>query len=243
MVQTHELVSLTPNEKKVLEFIEAFIAKKGMAPTYDEIRKKFDFASFNSVQRYLQQLQDKGYLKIAGRNQKRAIQVLNSADSFRFSRQAHESQTQANGPQTRLQTRLQKRLHTPPGAGDPSSLPLLGRVAAGRPIEALEHNEQISVPKDFVRIPERSFTLRVQGQSMIEDGIFDNDVLVVQEQKTFENGQIAVVEIAGEATVKRVYRKSERVELRPSNAEMKSQWVNAQDVVVRGIVVGLLRKF
>lgn len=123
-------------------------------------------------------------------------------------------------------------------------LPLLGRVAAGRPIEALEDaGSTIAVPEEFLR-GGNTYALRVVGESMIDDGILDGDYLVVEERPVPENGETVVAVIDGEATVKRFYReKGSRVRLQPANQNMRPILVSAKDVAVRGVVVAVLRKY
>lgn len=129
------------------------------------------------------------------------------------------------------------------GARAAVELPLLGRVAAGRPIEALETADTIAVPEEFIR-RQNTYVLRVTGNSMIEDGIRDGDYVVVEERKTAENGETVVATIDGEATVKRFYlEKSGRVRLQPANEEMEPIFAKAKDVDIRGVVVALMRKY
>ncbi|WP_374021183.1 transcriptional repressor LexA [Bdellovibrio bacteriovorus] len=124
-------------------------------------------------------------------------------------------------------------------------------MAAGQPIEAIKHDEFVDVPPSMIRNPSKSFALKVQGDSMIEDGIFDEDIILVQKQDSASNGDIVVATVENEATVKRIYVRarpdsgsSEKlVELRPSNSTMKSMWYSPEEVEIRGIVVGLIRKF
>lgn len=234
---------LSPKEKAVLEFVENFITHKGYAPAFLEIKEHFGFASFNSVQRYLKQLHSKGYIHIPGGNQKRAISVLQPADAAKMALK-HELSLKQNKHAVPNKSPLREKAHE-----EVIHLPLLGKVAAGIPIEELNHDETIVVPLNLVRDPSRSFTLQVKGQSMIDDGIFDGDILVVQEQKTARNGEIAVADVNNEATVKRFYLHSSakmvtpQVELRPANPDMESMWYSPDEITIRGIVVGLLRKF
>jgi repressor LexA len=130
--------------------------------------------------------------------------------------------------------------------GKPSAaveLPLLGRVAAGQPIEALESADAIAVPAEFVR-RESTFVLRVVGSSMVGDGILDGDYIVVEGRPTAENGETVVATISGEATVKRFYReRSGRIRLQPANETMQPLVLREKDVEVRGVVVAVLRKY
>jgi repressor LexA len=229
--------SLTLKEKNVLEFLEIYIQKNGISPSYQEICDHFGFASFNSVQRYLKQLESKSYIHIPWGNQKRAISLLKPSSALQNAaediRKENES-SMASGSGVEL-----------------FALPLLGRVAAGAPIEAFEHDEFIDVPSSLVRDATRTYALRVQGQSMIEDGILDGDVILVQKQTHASNGEIVVAMVNEEATVKRFYSHLKKkdadvekmVELRPANATMSSFWYSRGDVQIRGIVVGLIRKF
>ena len=122
-------------------------------------------------------------------------------------------------------------------------LPLLGRVAAGRPIEALEAADVIAVPEEFIR-RESTFVLRVVGDSMVGDGILDGDYIVVEGRPTAENGETVVATINGEATVKRFYRdRPGRIRLQPANDSMQPLLVPEKDAEIRGIVVAVLRKY
>ena len=123
-----------------------------------------------------------------------------------------------------------------------SQIPLLGRVAAGVPIEALEDRDTVEVPESFLGTGEH-FALRVGGNSMVEDGIHDGDLIILRKQDRAENGQTVVALIEGEATVKRLYHRGSCVELHPANVQMKPLIVDAKTVTVQGVVVGLIRKY
>ncbi len=124
-------------------------------------------------------------------------------------------------------------------------LPLLGAVAAGLPIEAIQDRESLAVPADMVRSGKENFVLRVQGDSMIEEQIRDGDYIVVSAQPTASDGDVVVALVGGDsATVKKLYREpGNRVRLQPANASMEPLVVNAGEVVVQGVVVGLIRRF
>ncbi|MNJ91393.1 LexA repressor [compost metagenome] len=232
MTKKTPLPPLTPKEKSVLEYIEHHLMSSGVSPSYQEIKDHFGLASFNSVQNYLKQLTNKGYIANP-QNQKRAIQVIHSASAVQEQLQSKQVSTTTGSSRTQLLQAREEIL----------SLPLLGKVAAGQPIEALTHDEFIDVPPSMVRNPSKSFALKVQGESMIEDGIHDGDVILIQKQNSANNGDIIVATVDNEATVKRFYLKSNQVELRPSNSTMKSMWFSPDQVDIRGIVVGLIRKF
>ncbi len=122
-------------------------------------------------------------------------------------------------------------------------LPLLGRVAAGQPIEALETADSLAVPEAFIR-RQNTFVLRVVGRSMVNDGILDGDYIVVEERPTAENGETVVAMLHGEATVKRFYREpSGKIRLQPANDGMEPIIARARDVEIRGVMVAVLRKY
>jgi len=234
-----EPLPLTEKEKLVLEFIESQQAMAGLSPSYQEIRDHFGFASFNSVQNYLKQLMSKGYIQIAN-NHKRAIQILHTSQAVQQVVQSKVSPHKAGPSRASL---LQK----PAEREEVLALPLLGSVAAGAPIEAFEHDESVPIPESLLRNPAKSYALRVKGQSMIEDGIFDGDLILVQKQSSASNGEIVVATIDNESTVKRFFLKNspegKTVELRPANPAMQSMWYSPDQVHIQGIVVALIRKF
>lgn len=273
------LTPLTPKEKTVLEFLEMYARLNGFAPTYQEICKHFGFASFNSAQRYLKQLEAKEYISLGGANQKRAISLLQSASAYQA--QIEDRERRGDLVASPASSTLSSSISSPgetynTASADAFQIPMLGRVAAGAPLEAYDHDEFIDVPASLVKNPDRTYALRVQGQSMIEDGIFEGDVILVQRQSQAENGEIVVAVVPSEvgteeATVKRFYwhKKSseggsksdtlksslsksnaklnsksvQQIELRPANSTMTSFWYEPGDVQIRGIVVGLIRRF
>jgi len=120
-------------------------------------------------------------------------------------------------------------------------LPLVGTVAAGKPIEAIETPDSIEVPASMVG-PGENFVLRVKGDSMVGDGILDGDFVVVRKQATADSGQTVVALIRGEATVKRLQRKGQRIELHPANPAMAPIVVEDEESFrIEGVVVGVIR--
>jgi len=204
-------VHLTEKQKAVYQFIKAYIEKREIAPSYEEIRRHFGFRSYHSVQKYLQQLERKGYIVHPGWNLKRAIRIVE---------------------------------HGAPAV----TLPLVGVIAAGEPIEAIEQRETIDVPESLLGRRGEHYALRVKGDSMIGDGIYDGDLVIVREQPDAQNGQVVVALLEGEATVKRFFKKGNRVELRPANPRLKPLVVKGlpgqgDDFRIQGVVVALIRQF
>lgn len=230
MCMKKSLLPLTQKERSVLEFIEKELKETGISPSYQEICDHFGFASFNSVQNYLKQLTQKGYVETS-QNQKRAINVLHSAQDF--------------------QKNLEQRLGPSENHQQTTAIPFLGRVAAGAPIERFEDNEFIHVPSEFVKLHGQYFALKVEGDSMIDEGIFDGDYLVILSQKNAKDGDLVVASIEQESTVKRFFHKKnptstsheKQIELRPANPRLKSMWYHPQNVEIKGLVKALFRKY
>ena len=237
--KNNDISPLTENEKKVLGFIESELIRTGLSPSYQEICTEFGFASYNSVQNYVKQLTKKGYIKVHP-NQKRGLEVVRSATAIQSQVLNKVSATTGSSKDMLLQAPLGIR-----------PIPLLGRVAAGSPIERTVDNESLDVPPSLMKDPDQSFALQVEGQSMIEEGIHDGDWIVVLKKEAAKNGDLVVAVVDGdagqEATVKRIYYHpknvvEKKVELRPSNSQLTSQWYSEPKVQIRGHVTGLLRK-
>ena len=136
------------------------------------------------------------------------------------------------------------KLAPPEDTTEAVELPLLGQVAAGVPIEAVETQDRLAVPVDFVRRPHDTFALRVRGESMIGEGILDGDYVVVESRPTADNGETVVALIDGDATVKKFHREAGgRVRLQPANPDMEPLRVPADQVEVRGVVIAVLRRY
>ena len=226
------LPPLSTKERSVLEFIENELVSKGLSPSYQEICDHFGFASFNSVQNYLKQLSAKGYVELP-QNQKRAIHILHSAKDF----------------SKNLEERL--NIDSDKSESNTTAIPFMGRVAAGLPIERMADNEFINVPSEYLKAPGNYFALKVEGDSMIDEGILDGDYLVVLSQKAAKDGDLVVASIEDESTVKRFFHKKnpnaetneKQIELRPANTKLKSMWYHPQKVDVKGLVKALFRKY
>ena len=131
------------------------------------------------------------------------------------------------------------------GANSALDLPLLGNVAAGLPIEAIEQRESLSPPADMIRKGRDNFVLRVEGDSMIDEQIRDGDYIVVSSQAIAEEGEMVVALVGGDsATVKKLYRDGpDRIRLQPANPEVEPIVADARDVAIQGVVVGVIRKY
>ncbi|MCM2351472.1 MAG: transcriptional repressor LexA [Bacteriovoracaceae bacterium] len=121
-------------------------------------------------------------------------------------------------------------------------IPLLGNIAAGTPIEAIENSNMISVPIHMLGRGQH-YALKVKGESMIEDGILSGDIAIIKHQTQAENGQIVVAVVDNETTLKRYYKKAKQIELHPANNTMKPIIIKDKECEIRGLMVGLIRTY
>ena len=129
-------------------------------------------------------------------------------------------------------------------AGKPSALPLVGRIAAGSPIEAIEAPEVLDLESLFRGRPGETFVLQVRGDSMIEEQIRDGDYVIVEKRHDAGNGETVVALLDnGEATLKKLYREPDRIRLQPANAALRPIYVDPDGVRIQGVVIGVLRKY
>lgn len=207
-------MTLTKRQKEVLNYLVAFLNKHGYAPSFEEIAHAMKLTSLATVHKHLSTLEKKGFVR-RGYNQSRSIEVMQLPKQVR-------------------EEILDRHV---------VELPLAGRIAAGRPLEAVEDNETISLA-DFAR-GQNSFVLQVKGESMRDDHILDGDYIVVEQTQVANPGEIVVALVGeDEATVKRFYREpGGKIRLQPANSQMAPIILPATDVKIQGRVVGVLRKF
>jgi repressor LexA len=207
-------MALTKRQKEVLDYLVAFETKHGYAPSFEEIGKGLKLTSLATVHKHITTLEKKGFIR-RGYNQSRSIEIIQLPKSVKD--QVSDRKLQ--------------------------ELPLVGRIAAGRPLEAVEERETISLG-DFAR-GGNSFVLQVKGSSMIEDHIMDGDYVVCEQTQVANAGDIVVALIGGEdATLKRFYREGPgKIRLQPANSEMAPIMVAANDLKIQGRVIGVLRKY
>lgn len=206
-------MAITRRQRQVYDFISRFVAEHGYSPSYEEIKHGLGLSSLATVHKHISNLEKKSLLT-RDYNRSRSIDLL--------------------PPKGRLKQAM--------AVNTGVVLPLLGRIAAGQPIEAVENPETISLA-DFVRSKE-VFVLEVRGDSMQDEAILDGDYVLVEKSKTAHNGDIVVALVRGsDATLKRFYREGDDIRLQPSNAAMQPIIVPAVAVEVQGRVIGVLRKY
>jgi repressor LexA len=207
-------MAITKRQRQVYDFIHGFVQRNGYSPSFEEIGDGLGLSSLATVHKHVSNLEKKGLLK-RDYNRSRSIDVL---------------------PMRGLLKRQTEK------AAAEGRLPLLGRIAAGQPIEAVEQPETISLG-DITRSKD-VFVLQVKGESMRDEHIVDGDYVLVEKVQSAPDGEIVVALVDGtDATLKRIYRDGAKVRLQPSNAEMAPIVVPAKSVQVQGRVIGVLRKY
>jgi repressor LexA len=254
---------ITPKQKTLLDFVRSFQASNGYAPSQQEIAEHFGFKSLGTVQNYLVRLERQGFLRKAW-NSKRGMEVVDQATTtprsatLGMSTRSLEDSDTASAKKSLILAEAAEgetswAVPLPLSAARTTiPLPLLGKVAAGRPIEYTERGEDFDVPVSFFKTPdvapENHFVLCVSGNSMIEDGILDGDYVVIKRQADAALGQTVVAMVGNEATIKRYYRrKSGTIELRPANEAYEPILVNSltetDQFRIEGVLVGVIRKY
>jgi repressor LexA len=130
----------------------------------------------------------------------------------------------------------------PAAPSNARDLPLFGYIAAGRPLDVEVSDETITVPEHLTSRGE-NYVLKVRGDSMVDDGILDGDLVIIARRERADNGEMVVANVNGEVTLKRIYQEGERVRLQPANSMMSPIYAAAREVAVQGVVVGLMRRF
>ncbi len=130
----------------------------------------------------------------------------------------------------------------PEASSNARELPLFGYIAAGRPLDVEPGDETITVPSHLTSRGD-NYVLKVRGDSMVDDGILDGDLVIIARRERADNGEMVVANVNGEVTLKRIYREGERVRLQPANSMMSPIYAAAREVAVQGVVVGLMRRF
>jgi len=206
-------MAITRRQRQVYDYISEFVQRHGYSPSFEEIGKGLGLSSLATVHKHISNLEKKGLLT-RDYNRSRSIDLL--------------------PPKGRLKQAM--------SVNTTMVLPLVGRIAAGQPIEAVQNPETISLA-DFVRSKE-VFVLEVRGDSMQDEHILDGDYVLVEKMKTAHNGDIVVALVEqSDATLKRFYREGDNIRLQPSNVNMQPIIVPAASVEVQGRVIGVLRKY
>ncbi|MDQ3339005.1 MAG: transcriptional repressor LexA [Myxococcota bacterium] len=224
--------ALTHRQREILDFISASIVERGFPPTLREIGEHFNIRSTNGVNDHLKALEKKGHLRREDLKS-RAMRPV-------FPDGLGEVVPLRRPPQGTGTVQLVS------DNDDMAEIPILGKVAAGQPILAVEHaTDTVRIDRVLIGGHREVFGLRIVGESMIEDGIFDGDYVFVKKTPTAKTGEIVVAMIEGEATVKRYFPEGDRIRFQPANSNMEPIYVarsEMREVDIIGIVVGVYRK-
>ena len=212
-------MALTRRQKQVYDFLARFVEEHGYSPSFEEIGEGLGLSSLATVHKHVSNLEQKGLLK-RDYNRSRSIDLLK--------------------PRGRMRQILAGASAAVTGPGP--TLPLMGLIAAGQPIEALENPESISLA-DFTRSKD-VYVLQVTGESMQDEHIVNGDYVLVEKTNIARDGEIVVALVNGsDATLKRIYTEGDKIRLQPSNAAMQPIMVPAAVVQIQGRVIGVLRKY
>jgi repressor LexA len=207
-------MALTRRQKEVLDFIASYQVEHGYSPSYEEIARGLELASIATVHKHISALQTKNYLH-RSHNQSRSIEV-----APRYLQEQRRN---------KLEVSLE--------------VPVLGTIAAGRPVEPYEDKTTVSFA-DFVGQKD-TYALRVRGNSMIDDHICEGDMILVENSKEARDGDIVVALVGGtETTLKRFFRETgDMVRLQPANTEMSPIRMPAHEIQIQGRLLAVLRKY
>ena len=207
-------MALTRRQRQIYDYIADFVSRNGYSPSFEEIGDGMGLSSLATVHKHISNLEKKGLLK-RDYNRSRSIDILAPKGS------------------------MKKAMAM---AAAPLELPLLGRIAAGKPIEAVENPETLSL-SDFTSSKD-VYVLKVMGESMQDEHIVEGDYVIVEKAESARNGEIVVAVVNNDdATLKRIYHEGETTRLQPSNAKMQPIIVPSRSVAVQGRVIGVLRKY
>ena len=229
---------LTRKQHELLMFIHERIQETGVSPSFDEMKEALDLASKSGIHRLITALEERGFIRRLA-HRARALEVMKLPE-----------QATAGAPRGRPGFRPDVieggglRSVPPSPANDVRELPLLGKIAAGTPIAAIQHErDRLPVPESMLGKGDH-YVLEIEGDSMIEAGILNGDLVVIRKGDTAHNGEIVVALVEGEeATLKRLRRKGASIALEPANRNYETRIFGPDQVEVQGKLVGLIRRY
>ncbi len=229
---------LTRKQHELLMFIHERIQETGVSPSFDEMKEALDLASKSGIHRLITALEERGFIRRLA-HRARALEVMKLPE-----------QATAGAPRGRAGFKPDVieggglRAPAPEPANDVRELPLLGKIAAGTPIAAIQHErDRLPVPESMLGRGDH-YVLEIEGDSMIEAGILNGDLVVIRKGDTAHNGEIVVALVEGEeATLKRLRRKGASIALEPANRNYETRIFGPDQVEVQGKLVGLIRRY
>lgn len=201
------MIPLTKSQRKVFDFVNSFIEKKGYSPTFRDIQSHFGFASLGSVHTYIKMLKKKGFLV----DQKRTSIALNDST-------------------------LSPNPHL--------TIPFIGTLSAGFPIETFSQTQSIIVPLDLVPHPDETYALRVKGDTLLDEHILDGDLLLIEARNVAQEGELVVARLNQNNTiVKRFYPEGSYIRLEGSEDRHEPIILNPDELQIQGVIVHLIRNY
>ncbi|MBJ7485063.1 transcriptional repressor LexA [Brevundimonas sp.] len=229
---------LTKKQHELLMFIHERIKETGVSPSFDEMKEALDLASKSGIHRLITALEERGFIR----------RLAHRARALEVTKMPEQATTAApRGGRTPFKPGVIEgggRLSSVEAANDTRDLPMLGKIAAGTPIAAIEHEtSRYPVPESMLSAGEH-YMLEIEGDSMIEAGILDGDYVVIKKVDTASSGEIVVAVVEGEeATLKRLRKKGGSIALEPANRAYETRIFGPDQVDVRGKLVGLFRRY
>ncbi|AGI67835.1 LexA repressor [Octadecabacter antarcticus 307] len=232
---------LTKKQLDLLEFIQKRVARDGVPPSFDEMKEALDLRSKSGIHRLITALEERGFIRRLA-HRARALEIVKLPDALQTKLDAASgfNPRVINGDRPGNRPRAAQSLET----GGAIELPVMGRIAAGVPIAAIsEISHNVSVPASMVGKGEH-YALEVKGDSMIDAGINDGDVVVIRETSTAQTGDIVVALVEdAEATLKRYRRNGNTIALEAANPAYETRLYRDDQVKVQGCLVGLIRTY
>ena len=232
---------LTRKQLDLLNYINKHLNKDGIPPSFDEMKEALDLRSKSGIHRLITALEERGFIRRLA-HRARAIEIVKLPDSLETNNKvaklnANFSKDSSFKPETDT-THLPSSVHA-------KELPVMGRIAAGVPIEAISQvSHNVAIPGHMLRNGGDHYALEVKGDSMIEEGINDGDIVVIKETKTAVNGDIVVALVKdSEATLKRFFYRGDAIALEAANPAYETKVVPSDQVKVQGRLVGLIRSY
>ena len=226
---------LTRKQRDLLEFIHARVQRDGVPPSFDEMKEALDLRSKSGIHRLITALEERGFIRRLA-HRARALEILKMPEAM---------EKGGFAPRVIKGDRVDPPRGAMQVAAAATDVPVMGRIAAGTPIEAIsEVASHVAVPQQMLRSGRSHYALEVKGDSMIEAGINDGDIVVIEEGGTAQNGDIVVALVEGhEATLKRLRRKGGMIALEAANPAYETRMFRDDQVTVQGRLVGLIRSY
>ena len=212
---------LTKKQKELFEFLKVYISNNGISPSFEEMKIAINLKSKSGIHRLVNSLEQRGFIKRL-KGKARAMEIIKSFNNILNKKETEYKNTNVY-----------------------NTIPLLGTISAGNPIEAIENpNEFISVPSNFISANNQYFGLKINGLSMIDKGIFDGDIAIIKKTNSSLNGKIAAILTRdNEVTLKTINIKNDKIHLIPANKNYKEKILDINEVQIQGTLSGIIRKY